>query len=94
MTEAVKAQVDELANRGMSGAAIARELGINPTLIRRYRAFPRVKKKNKHVKLGKKDKLALAGLLETLRKFRATERGAAQAKTIDPQIKALRGVLS
>lgn len=93
MTDAVKARVDELANKGMSGAAVARELGVNPTLVRRYRAFPRVKK-DKHVKLGKKDKLALVGLLETLRKFRATERGAAQAKTIDPQIKALRGVLS
>lgn len=93
MTEAVKARVDELANTGMSGAAIARELGVNPTLIRRYRAFPRVKK-DKHIKLGEKDKSALTELLQTLCKFRATERGAAQAKTIDPQIKALRGVLS
>lgn len=93
MTAEVKARMAEMAGQGLSGREIARQLGINYTLVYRYPEFKRPKKE-KVVKLGKKDKVALSGLLDTLRKFRATERGSAQAKTIDPQIKALRGILS
>lgn len=93
LTAEVKARMAELAAQGMNGREIARQLGINYTLVYRNHEFKRPKKE-KVVKLGKKDRSALAELLDTLRKFRATERGASQAQTLDPQIKALRGLLS
>jgi len=93
LTAEVKARMADMAAQGLSGREIARQLGINPTLVYRNHEFKRPRKE-KVVTLGKKDKAALSDLLDTLRKFRATERGAAQAQTIDPQIKALRGVLS
>lgn len=92
MTKEVKAKIDEMADAGMRGAEIARELGLNPTLVTRYRPFPRVKGE-RPIHLGKKERKALAELLDTLRKFRATDKGLAQRQTVDPQIKALRSVL-
>jgi DNA invertase Pin-like site-specific DNA recombinase len=93
LTAEVKARMAELAAKGMSGREIARQLGINYTLVYRNHEFKR-HKKEKAIKLGKKDRSALTELLETLRKFRATERGAMQSQTLDPQIKALKGLLS
>lgn len=92
MTPEVKARIDEMADHGMRGAEIARELGINRTLVTRYRAFPRVKSE-RAIYLGKKDRKALGELLETLTKFRATDRGLAQRQALDPQIQALRSLL-
>ena len=93
MTAEVKAKISEMASQGLSGREIARQLGINYTLVYRNHEFKRPKKE-KVIKLSKKDRSALGGLLDTLRKFRATERGATQAQTLDPQIKALRGLIS
>lgn len=93
LTPAVKAELDRLAKAGMNGRDIARTLGISYSLVYRRHKFTR-QKKEKPIKLTNKDKRVLEGLLDTLRKFRATERGLAQRTTIDPQIKVLRGLLS
>lgn len=92
MTEVVKAEVNRLKAEGLNGKEIGRKLGINPTLVYRMHSFSKDKPKPIPVLNGAEQR-ALKTLADKLEAFLGTERGAGQAKVIQPQVRAIRKVL-
>lgn len=92
MTEAVKAEVDKLQKSGLSGAEIARKLGINRTLVYRRHSFAK-DKPTPIPTLNGAERRTLNALLEKLEAFLRTERGKEQSAVIRPQVRVLKKVL-
>lgn len=92
MTVAVKAEVDRLADEGLSGAQIARRLKVNPTLVYRHRSFKKEKVKPLPILTGAEQR-SLQALLRKLEAFLSTPSGQGKAAEVRPQVEALRRVL-